>query len=141
MNEEEITTEILTGVDGFFDKLTEATEIISGKLIEVAPDAANALLNLVQFKGIFNLIVPSLFFFTFLFLVINGLKWLTEVDDLEDDANCVRLFVQGITCFITGIFSLLWAVPNMLSFYNWLSALYPEGAIAFKALQAVGIDL
>lgn len=146
MNTEEKVHE---GVDGFFTKLTEAADVVTEKLIEVTPEAADAILNLVQFKGVFYITVPAIVLALWIGLIVNGIKFLRNVNPeiwgiAEYDGaagDITRIFVQGGVCFAMFFPSVIWAIPSILSFYNWLSALYPEGAIALKALQAVGIDL
>lgn len=43
----------------FFEKITEYAAVLEQQLIDVAPHAAEALLNLVQFKGDFILLWVS----------------------------------------------------------------------------------
>lgn len=139
------TTELQEGVDGFFDRLNEAIDIVSEKLVEVAPEAAEAVLNLVQAKGIFHLVVAAPFVLgalVALFLVwsftLKYHKQKKEEGEYYDPfipffpAGCATAVL--LVCFFVAFF-------KGWTFYNWLSAFYPEGAIAFKALQAAGIDL
>lgn len=135
----EIEQKTLEGIDGFFNKLTEATDIVATKLIDVAPEAAEALLNLVQFKGIFN-VTASLLVTFFLILCAAKIaprliKWAKE--DEYNPAPLIIMVVGGLGWVVMFASSLI----CFLSFYNWLAAFYPEGAVAFKALAAVGIDL
>jgi len=137
--EEEIKEKALEGVDGFFTKLTEAADIVSAKLVDVAPEAAEAVLNLVQFKGVFDIgvgaVLALLSFVSVKKLLIPGCQKLIE--DEYCGIGLVMAMFGGAAAFITGLFSLI----QLLTFYIWLSAFYPEGAIALKALQAVGVDL
>lgn len=142
MMTQELEEKALEGVDGFFTKLTEAADIVTAKLIEVTPDAAEAILNLVQFKGIFT-IVSSLPFVILIPIVAWHLffrlhKWIQDEPGYYD-----RGVAYVPAAFVSIPVGLIWAafVVDFISFYNWLSALYPEGAIALKALEAVGINL
>lgn len=143
--ENELKDKAYEGVDGFFTKLTEAADIVTEKLIEVAPEAAQAVLNLVQFKGIFSLLAASILLAGLTIAVRKMWKWLLV--KREDGTNHLLYEMEGAVVLPWLGFSLLffaWFVVFMddfLSFYNWLSAFYPEGAVALKALQAAGIDL
>lgn len=140
---EEIKQKALEGIDGFFTKLTEAADVVTAKLIEVTPEAAEAILNLVQFKGAFTLLklsIPLVFFATFsiwcwrrfyLFIESGGGRS-SNSGDLE--AACF------FWCAIATVPAIVSALA-FLNFYHWVAAFYPEGAIALKALQAVGIEL
>ena len=129
------------GFSAFMDKLSEAATAITGKLVETAPVALDALLGLIRFKGIFEvtmdlvfLAIPIIILFTF------GKKvWAWTVKNIDECTECV--------CTICMLFFgplLVWAffsLHNLFNFTNWLSALYPEGILAIKALEAVGIKL
>jgi len=127
------------GVDGFFDKLSGAMDIVGEKLIDVTPEAAEHLLNLVQFKGIFGIskagivlaIVATLATWSWLKLKRYASSGNSTVDEICAWATC-NTALTVVSGFVLMIF---------LDFYNWISAFYPEGAIALKALEAVGINL
>ena len=137
-----LETTVTEGMDTFFTKLTEATEVITEKLIEVTPQAAEALLNLIQFKGVFNITISGLFTGITLFLIINTVSLLQRMfEEKLSEAAIPRVIVQGFLSVLLILTCMVWALPTLLSFYNWLSALFPEGAIALKALEAVGIEL
>ena len=131
------------GIEGFFTKLTEVTDTLTDKLVDIAPEAADALLSLVQFKGVFHIVSPFLILITILavgvFSVKRLYKWAGKFDMNPADEGlqyvpmCV---VGGLTIILSGVHFF-----KLFNFYNWLSAFYPEGAIALKALEAVGIDL
>lgn len=135
------------GLEGFFTKLTEVTDELTTKLFDVAPEAAEALLSLVQFKGFFYLISSSL---TMVICYLSIRYLLTKKTEINIASNSYDIFATWGDCFkfwtlaipvgVLFIISLC-SVGNLLSFYNWLSAFHPEGAIAIQALQAVGIDL
>lgn len=140
---QEVATKTQESMDVFFSKLTEAATVVTEKLIEVAPDAAEALLNLVQFKGFFSLAVgAALLIGTLVCLnVIRSVKWEeTRYSSGSEPATATDWlkFIGGITLGISFLFG---AAILLFSFYNWLSAFYPEGAIALKALEAVGINI
>lgn len=145
----ETTTEVVeaaeTGVDAFFTKLTEVTTQLTDKLISVAPDIADALLNLVQAHSVFNLIVG------FLMLTIPAcivfLKWHSLwawVEKKEDDAGIDASGMYGLLglfCVVVMGGTSLMGLLKLLSFTNWIGAFYPEGALALKALEAAGLSL
>lgn len=139
---EELEQKTLEGIDGFFTKLTEATDIVSAKLVEVAPDAAEAILGLVQIKGIFSLVNEFAWFAVFFLLT----RWLYGVsrkrfNEGEYEHYDVPIFIfAGAGAGVAGVFSLC-MLGKFLRFYDWLAAIYPEGAVALTALNAVGINL
>lgn len=139
--DEETIQEVSKGIDGFFDKLTEAAGIISVKLIEVAPDAAAALLNLVQFKGIFILMSTFIFITLTTIIGLYYTKKLWKWASVTDAGDGIGEYIPGVMLCLGSCALLLCSIWPLFEFYNWLSAFYPEGAIAFKALQAVGINL
>ncbi len=134
-----MTEEVSKVVDGFFDKLTEATEIISTKLIEITPDAAVVLLHLVQFKGVFAISKIMVMFLVMGTLVLwSWRKFIAHTKKDDFDVEGARVWA---TANILGSVSVVILFCATANFYNWISAVYPEGAIAFKALEAVGINL
>jgi len=139
---QQIEETTLKGLDTFFTKLTEAADVVTQKLIEVTPEAADAILNLVQFKGIFELSTGFLVFIIPLGLVLwSWLKFKKYVSCTTGSNFCGEIAVLWLGGnIITTIITII-AFISVLDFYNWLSAFYPEGAIAFKALEAVGINL
>lgn len=133
--DEKIEESVTNGLDMFFTKLTDAADIVSTKLVEVAPDAAYALLHLVRFKGIFDLSLGALLLLMGLILCTKALEFMKRDDeDPTFDILGALLAVVSFVVFLSGM-------VEILSFYNWVAALYPEGAIALKALEAVGITL
>lgn len=136
---DEITEVATDNIDTFFSKLNEAADVVTEKLVDVAPEATEAILNLIQFKGVFNLVLGGVFF---LMLVATICTIFTaKVDDDYDPASFrdgVKIYGGMIVAFPLFIATL---EVGFLSFYNWLSAFYPEGALALKALEAVGITL
>lgn len=142
METTETTTQevVVDGMDRFFDNLTQAATTVSEKLIEVTPAVAEALLSLVQYKGMFTLTTA------FILLIIAGLiirlsllriyRAIVKTD--EDPFLYVMLFIL-LCCFT--IMLLMVSVASIGSFYNWVAVFYPEGAIALKALEAAGIDI
>lgn len=129
------------GLDGFLDRLNNAIDVTTEKLLEVAPEAAELILTLVQLKGGFTLITS---FLSIAIAVILCKKytatlwnWGQEHGDNSEGFSlipCVFLVIACLVAFIAGL-------CNLLYFYNWLSLILPEGAIALKALEAAGIDL
>lgn len=131
------------GLDGFFDKVSRAMEIVGDKLIDVTPEAAEHLSNLVQFKGMFALGVGVmlLMFSAFLATVaIKQIKFLTADKYETEIGNTISVVVASVSS-VTFIPFFAEGMSRTINFYNWLSATYPEGAIALKALEAVGINL
>lgn len=137
---EQIEETALQGIDGFIERLNQAADVITSKLIEVAPDATEAILNLVQFKGIFEIGVSAVWLVTSLVLLILHFKiiWPWSVKYI-DEADGISL-VANLALVPIGFFIVDSSI-SFFNFYNWLSAFYPEGALALKALEAVGIDL
>lgn len=136
---QEVTKTTTENIDAFFGKLTEAADIVTAKLVAVAPEAAEAILRLVQFKGVFTLATDVIVAFA-LFLVTNKyapplLKWAKD-----DEYNPLPFAVILIAGIIGGILTIA-VIIDLATFYNWVSAFYPEGAIALKALEAVGVSL
>lgn len=138
----DIEEKTLEGVDGFFTKLTEAADIVTQKLIEVAPDAAEALLKLVQVKGGFNLVSEFLwvtvYFLITRWLYNTGKKFYNGGGYSDTD---IPIFVCSFfAAVVPGILTLV-MLADFLKFYDWLSVFYPEGAVALMALEAAGIKL
>lgn len=136
---EETAVAATENIDAFFGQINEAISIFSAKVIEVAPEAAEAILSLVQFKGGFNIAVGVLFLIATVAVFKFG--FLSGISDLrEDEYSGIGLFkamAGGFIAFVSGFITCVY----LLSFYNWVSAFYPEGAIALKALEAVGVSL
>lgn len=124
-------------VDAFFEKLNQAADVVTQKLVAVAPEAAEAMLSLVQAKGIFDLVISALFILAACMLAKITIKTCKKVFE-TDSEHLIPAFV------VTGVFSAISFITGgigFLNFYNWVAAFYPEGAIAMKALEAVGIEL
>ena len=142
-----MTTEILevSELDTFFEKINAAVDIVSTKLVEVAPEAVDALLTLVWAKGFHGLVEG----FFYLLIVLGLVKLLTVLvtrfkAELEKDDCEATLFFLGLASVVTGFTTVIFTVGTLCritDFYNWLSVLYPEGAVAMKALEAAGIVL
>lgn len=134
----ELEEKALEGVDGFFEKLTEYADVLGGKLTDIAPDAAEALLNLIQLKGGFILAIG----FVAAAVTIFGLNQLRKVK-IDKEGNFERLsdFFRLVGGVLFVCFGGSCAVSTLFDFYNWLAAFYPEGALAFKVLKAVGIEI
>lgn len=126
----------------FVDKLAEAGTIVTDKLIEVAPDVAQSLLMLIQFKGIFDIIlniIAFLVFSTITAIVFNFRKKVYELTEDSYEKEAPRFFYWLVFFILPTISIILFF--NIFNFYNWVAAFYPEGAVAIKALEAVGITL
>ena len=137
---DDIKEATLEGIDGFFTKLTEAADIVTAKLVEVAPEAAEGLLNLVQFKSGFEIIVglfwtlPLMLYLAFL-LKPSIKHFKNNKHDMEEQFAVIIMPI--IILSLPTIISFLY----LLHFETWLGLFYPEGYIALKALEAVGISL
>lgn len=129
------------GFSAFMDKLSEAATTITGKLVETAPVALDALLGLIRFKGIFEVTMDLVFLVipVAVLLAFGGKVWRWMKDTWDECDDCVVL--TGIFFFGPLIAISLIMLHNLFNFTNWLSALYPEGILAIKALEAVGIKL
>lgn len=139
MDDSKIEETTIEGIDGFFTKLTEAAEIVTQKLIAVAPDVAESLLNLVQAKGIFDLSVGLMSFISL--TALSAWSW-SKLASFPEGSPWSDL---GIPWLIGNVLVTLVALGalfgDVLNFYSWVAAFYPEGAIALKALEAAGISL
>ena len=136
----ENTTDAPQNIDVFIGKLNTAIDAISEQVIKVAPDAAEMIVGLVQFKGAFSLAVGLILIallFVFMKICTKRLfSWSYKHDD--NTGLC-----WAVTSFAHMPFILFAAhgLGKVLSFNNWLSLLYPEAALAYKALEAVGVYL
>lgn len=132
------------GSSAFFDKLTEATTIISTKLIEAAPEAADALLSIVQLEGLFVLssttFILAVILATGLKVAFSTLAWAKKYSEENRNADGAEFFIPALSFLLTALIAFCFAVP-LFVFYNWLSVFYPEGAIALRALEAAGIPI
>ena len=140
----ETNEQITEGVDGFFDRLNDAVDILTEKLIEISPEAADALLNLVWVKGVFGLAsaVAALVLFFGILVFFYRLWRVGFTDQLSViEANTAAFVFGGAGALGSGLLVIKIFFHDFLNFYTWLSIFYPEGALAYKALQAVGIDL
>lgn len=131
-------TEVQTdNVDAFFEKLNQAADVVTQKLVAVAPEAAEAMLSLVQAKGVFDVVISALFILASLVLAKITIKTCKKAFETAFEPLIPTFMITGVISailFITGTL-------GVLDFYNWVAAFYPEGAIAMKALAAVGIEL
>lgn len=134
------------GFNNFFDLLTDAATVVTLKLVEVAPDVAQGLLNLIQIKGIFSigrsvlLLLGILGLFTLMYKKV--VPWVAQKEEKVnyDYSGLPTLFFLFVPYAIMG-FIFISQLVSFLSFYHWIAAFYPEGAIALKALEAAGINL
>lgn len=133
-------------IDDFLGKLNQAADIVTEKLIDIAPEAAEGLLNLVQAKGIFDIAVGLLIAIPLAILCVFCLRMYRDSgrvidqngwDIPEGDVQFTMILMFVVSAGI-GIVTLSIRVVN---FYNLVAAFYPEGAIALKALEAVGVEL
>lgn len=144
MTEQTIENEIIETVGSFSEKLIEASEVVTTKLIEVAPDVADAMLMLIQAKGIweittdFLITVPFLLPLFFYKTIFNKTKeWEEDLCSYDKGFYHASAFTLiALSSFISFI-----CVCDIFNFYNWVAAFYPEGAVALKALEAAGISL
>lgn len=131
-------TEVQTdNVDAFFEKLNQAADVVTQKLVAVAPEAAEAMLSLVQAKGAFDLGISTLFILASIALAKVAIKTCKKAFETHFEPLIPAFMVTGVLSAI----SLITGGAGFINFYNWVAAFYPEGAIAMKALEAVGIDL
>jgi hypothetical protein len=128
-------------IDVFFGKINEAADIVSAKLVAVAPEAAEALLNLVQFKGVFDLasgVALGCLCCVLIKFGVNRMGLAAEITKEHGDrySNNEEMTWQavGAVSFVVAAFTGVGSLISVLSFYPWLAAFYPEGAIAMKAL-------
>lgn len=129
-------------VDAFFEKLNQAADVVTQKLVAVAPEAAEAMLSLVQAKGIFDLTVSVVILgFSLVMATISASSFKKAfVEDSDCFANEVYVAISAISAAFC-LVSFIVGGARITNFYYWVAAFYPEGAIAMKALQAVGISL
>ncbi len=141
----EETKAVTESMDVFFDKLGTYADKLADSMVEKAPEAYNALLTLIQFKSGFDLLVNLLFIVLF---VGASFVWFWGVLPKSRVAANESAWWSGEIIFFTGylpiiIFSIC-AFVNLCLFLNFkafLGLFYPEGYLALKALEAVGIYL
>tara|TARA_R110000764_G_scaffold14143_3_gene40581 strand:- start:5552 stop:5983 length:432 start_codon:yes stop_codon:yes gene_type:complete len=141
---EELEKTVIETVSTFSEKLIEAAGVVSTKLIEVAPDVADAMLSLVQIKGLWEVTTGLVYLMIFLTPLFFSKRIWSKVCAYESNQDCYRtggayvFFVLGF-----GALSILSFIrlTVLLDFYNWISIFFPEGAIALRALSSVGVEL
>ena len=139
-----MTEELKEPLMNFADKLAEAGMMVTDKLIEVAPDVAESILKLVQIKGIFEISYDVIVFGTLsivIALMVKNWKRLDEwSDNIRSDDGAAVMGVYNFLLILLAVVT-FFNFLSIFDFYNWVAAFYPEGAIAIRALEAVGITL
>lgn len=129
---------VTENIDEFFGKISEAADIVTEKLVEVTPEAADALLSLVQAKGIFDLATATPVILCLIWASIILMK--KSIKFYQADEN--PMFVPaGASALMLGFVAFAVSCETILNFYIWASVFYPEGAVAMRALEAAGITL
>lgn len=137
------TPNLEDGLAVFVDKLNTAADIITSKLIEQAPEALESILNIIQYKGIFDLATAFVLVCVFAPLSVFFAKvardGLLDKYDTPLDSEFAGI-VFGIL-FSLAIAGAIIFSGRIFDFNLWLASFYPEGALALKALNSVGIEL
>jgi small-conductance mechanosensitive channel len=122
------------GIGDFFEQLAEVTRLLKEQFINVAPEVMQILLSTVQLKGIFSLCIG--FILLILLLPIKSLfkkMWKASKDEYAEMGVVLFGFIFGLLYLLIVVYT--------LRFSSWLAAFYPEGALALKAIEAVGVNL
>lgn len=128
----------------FTDKLAEAGTLVTQKLIDVAPDVADSILNLVRAKGIFDISFDVILFLMSLSITIILINKWGKVKSFDDEYHSVlygpEIKIYSLFCVASVAVSVV-SFLSIFNFYNFVAAIMPEGAIAMKALSSVGLEL
>lgn len=129
------------------NKLTNVAEYLTGKLVDVAPEALDAILNLIRFKGAFEIGMALMLLFAWLWTLCNYYGFFKTLDKAfwdsstgEESHKVFRLFAQGFLLFLLSVIT-VFNVWGAFAFDNWLALLFPEGTLALRALEAAGLQL
>lgn len=137
------TKEVLSKVteSQFWDTLMKYSEEITKTVIEKTPEAYQALLQLIQFKFGFEVIVSGIITICIWLLIYKsiklGIKYRASLDSEAMFPVVVFTFMVIVALFMVS----LDYFTDLLQFTNWLGFLFPEGYLAMKALEAVGLNL
>jgi len=126
------------GLDDFMARMGEAIQYVSTKIVDVGVQAAELVLNLVQMKSIFILVVSLLTVVATLIVRSKAYTWLVAQDQTTTPQD--KVFI-GVMSWVPTVAIVAYPMTQLLSFYNWAGAIYPAAAIAMKALEAAGINL
>lgn len=140
----ETNESMTTGVDGFFDKLNEVTTLLTDKMVDVSPEIVETLLNLVQAKSGFNLILGCFLTIPLMVFWFNRSRvsqWVEDKERTQALDNKGGYVVLSAFLGFCAVMASIFGVVDILAFSNWLGVFYPEGALALKALEAAGINL
>lgn len=139
------TEESIISIVSFTNKLLSYGEEIGRVMVAKAPEAYEALLDLIRFKSAFILAENFLLFIVVLAFTISmwvyGIPYARRVDK-----DCRT---EGFTTFLIGFLpTIILTVMcvevffiNVLDFQTILGVFYPEGYLALKALNTVGVDI
>lgn len=126
------------GLDDFMARMGEAIQYVSTKIVDVGVQAAELVLNLVQMKSIFALVVSLIVIVATLVVRSKAYNWLVSQEQNTKSED--KIFI-GVMSWIPTVAIVAYPMTQLLSFYNWAGAIYPAAAIAMKALEAAGINL
>lgn len=130
----------LPNVDAFVGKLNHAMDIISAQVITHGPEAAQLMLNLIRFRGIFDLLVGFVISIITIIAAINFPKFMKKAAEADYNDEGPYVFMV-IACCFTVIVGTLMGGHLLLDFDNWCSAFFPAGELALKALHSVDIQI
>jgi hypothetical protein len=128
----------------FFDKLGGYADKLEEVIMDKAPEAYGALLDLIQFKAAYE--IGSGLLFTgiaaslSLFWIKKMLPKAREADEGGYSDGVVTFFGGYVPSIILSVITLV-TFAQTISFLNVLGLFYPEGYLALRALQAVNITL
>lgn len=143
----EVVESATPNIDAFVGKVNSALDVITTQIIDVAPKAADLLLRTIQFKGIFEVVVGFVFLLvtvTLGWLVRNAIRKLIaqEADkSANNEASEVANMFVACAGSVAAVGFGIATISYLCSFEAWVAAVFPEAALAMKALAAVGVNL
>lgn len=147
VKEEVATTseESITSIVAFTNKLLSYGEELGKVMLDKAPEAYEALLDLIRFKSAFvlaeNLILFLVVLGFTLFMWTTGIPFAKKVDnDKEDDGFYTVLMGYLPAILLTGLCTIIF-FSGVLDFQTIIGIVYPEGYLALKAINSVGITI
>lgn len=140
-----MSEEVTDQLDVFMSKVNTAVDLISEKLVDVAPDALDAILTLVWSKGIYG-IVSGLIILALSYVCGSiGLKLYKRADELNKTPEYKYAtpieYIHAFFFWFVSFVLLVVSFAKLIGYTTWLSVFYPEGVLALKALSAAGIYL
>lgn len=142
-DKEKVVTDVAEAIksgdlDDFMTRMGDAIQYVTTKIVDVGVQAADLVLNLVQMKSIFTLVISVVVIVVTLLVRSKGVQWVVSNDETMSSED---KFFTNIVSWLPATAIMVYPISQLLSFYNWAGAIYPAAAIAMKALEAAGINL